>query len=34
VTTAETQYYALGVGLIKRADGKTTTVLTTFTPGQ
>lgn len=34
VTTAETQYYALGVGLIKRTDGKTTTVLTTFTPGQ
>jgi hypothetical protein len=34
VTTAETQYYALGVGLIKRKDGETTTVLTKFTPGK
>ena len=34
VTTEETQYYALGVGLIKRTDGKTTTVLARFTPGK
>ncbi len=34
VTTDETQYYALGVGLIKRTDSKTTTVLTKFTLGK
>ena len=33
VTTGEKQYYALGTGLIKRTDGKTTTVLTKFVPG-
>jgi hypothetical protein len=34
VATAETQYYSLGTGLIKRTDGKTTTVLTKFVPGR
>ena len=34
VQSRETQYYALGVGLIKRKANHTTTVLMKFTPGK